>query len=46
VIEIANFLRAIANDEPYRPDFADGVACQRVLDAVERSANQRQWVNV
>ena len=46
VIEIANFLRAIANGEPYRPDFADGVACQRVLDAVERSATQRQWVKV
>lgn len=46
VIEIANFLRAVANDEPFRPDFADGVACQRVLDAVERSAVARQWVRV
>ena len=46
VIEITNFLRAIANNEPYRPDFADGVACQRVLDAVERSANERKWIKV
>ncbi len=46
VIEIANFLRAITNDEPYRPDFADGVACQRVLDAVERSANERRWIKL
>jgi predicted dehydrogenase len=46
VIEIANFLRAMANDEPFRPDFADGVACQHVLDAVERSANERQWIKL
>ena len=46
VIEIANFLRAVADDEPFRPDFADGVACQRVLDAIERSANERKWVSV
>ena len=46
VIEIANFLTAIATDKPYRPDFADGVACQRVLDAIERSANQRQWIKL
>jgi predicted dehydrogenase len=46
VIEIANFLRAVATAQPYRPDFADGVACQRVLDAVERSAQERRWVPV
>ncbi len=46
VIEIGNFLRAITTGEPYRPDFADGVACQRVLDAVERSANERKWVKL
>ena len=46
VIEIANFLRAVAGGEPFRPDFADGVGCQRVLDAVERSANERQWIEV
>jgi len=46
VIEIANFLKAITNNEPYRPDFADGVACQRVLDAVERSANEKRWIKL
>ena len=44
VIEVANFIRAIADGTPYHPDFADGVACQRVLDAVERSAASRQWM--
>jgi len=46
VIEIANFLRAVADGAPFRPSFADGVACQRVLDAVERSANERRWVSL
>jgi predicted dehydrogenase len=46
VIEIANFLRAVALGQRYHPDFADGVACQRVLDAVERSAKERRWVQV
>ena len=46
VIEIANFVRSIVEETPYQPDFADGVACQRVLDAVERSANSRQWVAI
>ncbi len=45
VIEIANFLRAIIDETPYRPDFADGVACQRVLDAVEHSARERKWIS-
>jgi len=46
VIEIANFLRAVATGEPHRPDFTDGVACQRVLDAVERSAGERRWITI
>jgi predicted dehydrogenase len=46
VIEVAEFLKAIVHGTPYHPDFADGVACQRVLDAVERSATERKWVTV
>lgn len=46
VIEIANFLRAIAEGTEYRPDFADGVACQRILDAVQRSAEQQRWITL
>ena len=37
------FTQAIANDTPASPDFADGVACCRVLDAVERSAATGVW---
>lgn len=35
--ESYEFLSAIAEDRDFRPDFADGVAVQKVLDAVERS---------
>jgi len=46
VIEVANFLTAIAEDKPYHPDFNDGVQVQKVLHAVERSANEGAWVMV
>lgn len=46
VIEVAEFLKAIVKGTPYQPDFAAGLACQRVLDAVERSAVERQWVTI
>jgi predicted dehydrogenase len=46
VIEIAGFLKSILNDEEYHPDFEDGVKCQRVLEAVARSAIERKWVPV
>ncbi|MFC1574062.1 Gfo/Idh/MocA family protein [Candidatus Latescibacterota bacterium] len=46
VIEIANFLSAIANDTEFHPDFVDGVKCQEVLDAVERSAVEKKWINI
>ena len=34
----ADFLNAVSRHEPIHPDFADGVACMRVLDAASRSA--------
>ncbi len=46
VIEIANFLSAIAEDGEFHPDFVDGVKCQEVLDAVERSAVEKKWIGI
>jgi len=46
VIEVVNFVNAIANQTPFSPDFADGLACQKVLHAAEISANDRKWVTV
>jgi len=46
VIEVKEFLSAIAEGKPFRPDFQDGVQCQRILDAVERSAGEHRWIEV
>ena len=46
VIEIKEFLSAVAENQPFRPDFEDALACQQVLEAVEESANNRKWVEI
>lgn len=46
VIEVAEFVKAIAARSAFRPNFEDGVRVQRVLDAVEKSAISRQWVSI
>jgi len=46
VHQIYELLSAIAEDRPASPSFADGVACQRVLEAVGRSLESRSWVGV
>lgn len=43
---LADFLAALHQGTPYRPDFADGVAAQEVLESAAASARTRQWVNV
>jgi len=46
VHENYKFLSAVAEDAAYDPSFADGLAVQRVLDAVERSDSDGEWVDV
>lgn len=46
VLEVAHFVRAIVNDGDFSPSFRDAVACQEVLDAVQRSADTKQWVRL
>lgn len=46
VIEVAEFIKAIIKNKPFSPSFDDGVKCQEVLEAVEKSANTRAWVKV
>jgi predicted dehydrogenase len=41
-----DLLGALARDEMPRPNFADGVQNQAVLDAVERSVASRQWIDL
>jgi predicted dehydrogenase len=45
--EIAEFVRDVASQRQPSPSFADGLAVQRVLDAVERSASDSsRWTDV
>ena len=44
ISSLADFLAGLESSEPARPTFADGLAVQRVLEAVEVSAACRAWV--
>ena len=41
-----DWLNAVDSGEALRPDFADGVRNQEVLDAAERAARSRRWESV
>jgi predicted dehydrogenase len=43
---VYDFLKAVAEGKSPRPDFEDGLRNQRVLEAIEKSANTGQWVKV
>ena len=43
---VADFVNAVVNGKPVQPTFEDGLRNERVLEAVEESANSRQWVKV
>ena len=40
------FIAAIREDRPCRPSFADGVAAQAVMGAIQTSARERRWVDL
>lgn len=44
--EVYDLLKAIAADKMPEPNFYDGVKCQQVLEAVDTSIAQRQWIKV
>jgi len=46
VHEFYEFFESIANDKPCVPDFYDGFKCCQILDAVDLSIQERQWINV
>jgi predicted dehydrogenase len=46
VHENAAFLDAVAGDGDFAPSFADGLAVQRILDAVARSDERGAWVSL
>lgn len=44
--EVVEMLNAIAEDRQPVPNFRDGVKCQAVLEAVDRSIEERRWVGL
>ena len=46
IAALAEFLHSVAADIRFRPDFEDGLAVQRVLDALQRSAKTGTWTPV
>ena len=46
IAALGDFLTALSNDEPFHPDFEDGLRVQRVLDAVVRSAGSKLWETI
>ncbi len=46
VHQVYNLMNAMARDEMPSPNFYDGVACQQVLEAVETSCHEKQWIAV
>ncbi|MBC7224384.1 MAG: Gfo/Idh/MocA family oxidoreductase, partial [Anaerolineae bacterium] len=46
VHEVLDFLNAIAEGRQASPNFYDGLRCQEVLVAVDRSAQEHRWVKV
>jgi len=43
---IYDFLKAIDEDRMPSPNFVDGVKCQEVLEAVEKSVKEERWIKV
>jgi predicted dehydrogenase len=46
IAALAEFLECVSRGVRFRPDFADGLEVQRVLDALQRSVKSRQWVSI
>ena len=44
ISSLADFLTGLDSGDPARPNFEDGLAVQRVLNAIEDSARHRAWV--
>ena len=46
ILEARELICAIAEGRPAEPDFAFGDAVTRVIDAVQKSADERRWVRI
>ncbi len=46
VNQVYDFLTAVSRGEMVRPDFEDGLMCQRVLEAAQISSADQAWVDI
>jgi predicted dehydrogenase len=46
IAALAQFLECLSRGEDFHPNFSDGLAVQRALDAIQRSARTRQWTAI
>jgi predicted dehydrogenase len=44
--QIEAFAHNIETGSPVTPNAVDGMVCQQILDAIERSANQNEWIDL
>jgi predicted dehydrogenase len=44
IATLADFLRCLASEEPFHPNFEDGLRVQRALEAVVQSSKNRDWI--
>ena len=43
---VADLMDALANDKMPSPNFHDGLKCQEVLEAVEKSIEAERWIKI
>ena len=46
VHEMYEFIQSIVHNSPASPDFTDGEKCSQIIEAVEKSIEQKAWVEV
>ncbi|MGH9660903.1 MAG: gfo/Idh/MocA family oxidoreductase, partial [Bryobacteraceae bacterium] len=46
IAALGDFLGALASGAEFHPNFDDGLAVERVLEAIARAARERRWVAV
>ena len=46
IAALAEFLDSVFHEQEFHPNFADGLAVQEVLEALDTSSKTRQWVRI
>lgn len=46
IATLGDFLTSLSRKETFHPNFEDGLLVQKVLDAVEKSAQSRSWISL